>query len=137
MIINALQFLLHTVFGLFTIAVLLRFYLQMTNAPFHNPVSQAVVAVTSFAVKPLRRFIPSWGKLDLSTLLLAYCCQLILHLGIQLTRDFPLMVAGHSVWLALFGLALIGIVKLSIYIFLYAVILQAILSWFNSHTVIS
>lgn len=137
MIANALQFLLQTILGLFTIAVLLRFYLQLTNAPFHNPVSQAVIAVTSFAVKPFRRIIPSWRQLDLATLVLAYCCQLLLFLGIQLTRDFPLFVAGHPFWLALFGLALISIIKLSIYIFLYAVILQAVLSWFNSHTIIS
>lgn len=137
MITNALQFLLHTILGLYTIAVLLRFYLQLTNAPFHNPVSQTVVAITNFAVRPLRRILPSWGSLDLSTLLLAYISQFILHLGIQLTRDFPLMVAGHPVWLALLGLALIGVIKFSIYIFLYAVILQAILSWFNPHTVIT
>ena len=137
MITNALQFLLHTILGLFTIAVLLRFYLQLTNAPFHNPVSQTIVALTNFAVRPLRRIVPSWGGLDLSTLLLAYLCQLLLDIGIQLTRDFPLFVAGYPVWLALLGLALVGIIKFSIYIFLYAVILQAILSWFHQQTVIS
>lgn len=137
MISNALQFLLHTILGLFTIAVLLRFYLQLTNAPFHNPVSQTIVALTNFAVRPLRRIVPSWGGLDLSTLLLAYLSQLMLHIGIQFTRDFPLFVAGHPVWLALLGLALVGIIKFSIYIFLYAVILQAILSWFHQQTVIS
>lgn len=137
MITNALQFLLHTILGLFTIAVLLRFYLQLTNAPFHNPVSQTIVALTNFAVRPLRRIVPSWGGLDLSTLLLAYLSQLLLDIGIQVTRDFPLFVAGHPVWLALLGLALVGIIKFSIYIFLYAVILQAILSWFHQQTVIS
>ncbi|PKO53755.1 MAG: osmotic-shock protein [Betaproteobacteria bacterium HGW-Betaproteobacteria-2] len=137
MITNALQFLLHTILGLFTIAVLLRFYLQLTNAPFHNPVSQTIVALTNFAVRPLRRIVPSWGGLDLSTLLLAYLSQLLLDIGIQLTRDFPLFVAGYPVWLALLGLALVGLIKFSIYIFLYAVILQAILSWFHQQTVIS
>lgn len=137
MITNALQFLLHTILGLFTIAVLLRFYLQLTNAPFHNPVSQTVVALTNFAVRPLRRIIPSWGSLDLSTLLLAFVSQLLLDIGIQLTRDFPLLVAGYPVWLALAGLALLGVIKFTIYIFLYAVILQAILSWFNSNTIIT
>lgn len=137
MITNALQFLLHTLLGLFTIAVLLRFYLQLTNAPFHNPVSQAVVALTNFAVLPLRRMIPSWGRIDLSTLLLAFICQLLLDVGIQLTREFPLLVAGYPIWLAIVGLAVLGIIKFTIYIFLYAVILQAILSWFNPHTIIT
>lgn len=137
MISNAIQFLLHTVLGLFTIAVLLRFYLQAVNAPFHNPVSQAVIAITAFAVKPLRRIVPSWGKLDLSTLLLAWSSQFLLHLGLLLTQDFPLLVAGPMVWVALAGLALVGMLKFSIYIFLYAVILHAILSWLNPHTIIT
>jgi YggT family protein len=137
MITNALQFLLHTVLGLFTIALLLRFYLQATNAPFHNPVSQAVIAITAFAVKPLRRIVPSWGKLDLSTLVLAWFSQFLLYLGLLLSQDFPLLVAGHMVWIALAGLALVGILKFSIYIFLYAVILHAILSWLNPHTAIT
>lgn len=137
MIINALEFLLQTILGLFTIAVLLRFYLQLTGASFQNPVSQAVVALTNFAVKPLRRLIPSWGGLDSSTLLLAYFSQLLLQLGTLWLRDFPLMVAGYSIWLALLGLALTGLLKLSIYIFLYAVFLQAILSWVNPYTVIT
>ena len=137
MISNALQFLLHTVLGLFTIAVLLRFYLQAVNAPFHNPVSQAVIAITAFAVKPLRRIVPNWGKLDLSTLVLAWSSQFLLYLGLLLTQDFPLMVAGPMVWVALAGLALVGILKFSIYIFLYAVIMHAILSWLNPNTIIT
>ncbi len=137
MIANALQFLLQTLLGLFTLAVLLRFYLQLTGAPFQNPASQAIVALTNFAVKPLRRFIPSWRKLDLSTLLLAYFSQFLLQLGIQWLRDFPLLIAGQTVWGVLLGLALIGVIKLSIYIFLFAIFMQAILSWVNPYTPMS
>ena len=134
MISNALEFLLQTILGLFTLAVLLRFYLQLTGAPFQNPASQAVVALTNFAVRPLRRIIPGWGGLDFATLILAYVTQFLLQLGTMWLRDFPLLVAGDSVWVALLGLALIGLLKLSIYIFLYAVLLQAILSWVNPYT---
>lgn len=134
MINNALQFLLHTLLGLFTIAVLLRFYLQLTRAPFQNPASQAVVALTNFAVKPLRRVIPGWRGFDFSTLLLAYLAQLLLQFGSLWLNDFPLFVAGDSVWMAMLGLALVGLLKLSIYIFLYAVLLQAVLSWVNNYT---
>jgi YggT family protein len=134
MITNASLFLLQTLLGLFSLAVLLRFYLQLTGAPFQNPASQAIVALTNFAVKPLRRVIPSWRKLDLSTLLLAYLSQFLLQLGIQWLRDFPLLIAGQAVWVALFGLALTGMLKLSIYIFLFAVFIQAILSWVNPYT---
>jgi len=137
MIANALAFILQTLLGLFTLMVLLRFYLQLTGAPFQNPVSQAVVAVTNFAIKPLRRIIPGWRGLDLSSLLLAYATQLILLIAIRWLSDFPFLVAGSSVWVALLGLALMEILKLSIYIFLYAVIAQAILSWLNPYNALS
>lgn len=137
MLSNALSFLLQTILGLFTLAVLLRFYLQLTNAPFQNPASQAVVALTNFAVKPLRRIIPGWRGLDLSTLLLAFVGQLLLQLGTLWLHDFPLLVAGHIIWVILLGLAVVGVLKLSIYIFLYAVLMQAILSWVNPHTPIT
>lgn len=137
MINNALQFLLHTILGLFTLAVLLRFYLQLTGAPFKNPASQAIVSLTNFVVIPLRRLIPGWGGLDFATLILAFVAQLLLQLATLWLSDFPLFVAGNQVWLALLGLALIGLLKLSIYIFLYAVFLQAILSWVNPYTVIT
>ena len=137
MISNALEFLLQTILGLFTLAVLLRFYLQLTGAPFKNPASQTVVVLTNFAVRPLRRIIPGWGGLDFATLFLAYIAQFLLQVGTLWLRDFPLLVAGNSIWIALFGLSLIGLLKLSIYIFLYAVLLQAILSWVNPYTPIT
>lgn len=137
MITNALQFLLHTILDLFTLALLLRFYLQLTRAPFHNPVSQAVVAVTNFAVKPVRRVIPGIAGVDTSTLLLAFITRCLLEVGSLWLRDFPLLVADNTIWVAILGLAVVGLLKLSIYIFLYAVLLQAILSWINPHTIIT
>ncbi|MEZ0231946.1 MAG: YggT family protein [Methylophilaceae bacterium] len=134
MITTALQFLLQTILGLFALTALLRFYLQLTNAPFQNPVSQLVVALTNFIVVPTRRFIPSWRGFDLSTLLLAYAAELLIKLGLLWLGDFPLMLAGNLIWVAIFGLALVEVLKLSIYIFLYATILQAILSWVNPYS---
>jgi len=134
MIENGLDFLLHTLLGLFVLTVMLRFYMQLTNAPFRNPFSQAVVSITNFAVIPIRRIIPSWGKIDLSTLILAFLIQFLLEFASLWIHDFPIMVADGSAWLALLGLAFIGIAKLSVYIFLYATIAQAILSWVNPHT---
>lgn len=134
MLANALEFLLDTLLSLLTLAFLLRCYLQLTGAPFHNPFSQSVIAFTNFAVRPLRRFIPSIGWLDTASLLLALLTQLLLQLTIVWLRDFPLLVAGPQVFLALLGLAAVGIIKLTLYLLLYAVIIQAVLSWINPHT---
>lgn len=134
MFAQAMEFVLGTLLGLLTIAFLLRCYLQLTGAPFHNPVSQVIVAVTNFAVRPTRRIVPSIGWLDTASLLLALLTQLILQLAILWLRDFPLTVADPQVYFALLGLAGLGIIKLTLYIVLYAVILQAILSWINPYT---
>jgi YggT family protein len=134
MFTNAVEFLLNTLLGLLTIAFLLRCYLQLSGAPFHNPFSQAIVALTNFAVRPARRLIPAWGWLDTSSLFLALLTQLLLNLAVLWLRDFPILVAEFQVYLALLGLSALGIIKLTLYILLYAVILQALLSWVNPHT---
>lgn len=134
MLANAFEFLFDTLLGLLTLAFLLRCYLQLTGAPFHNPFSQAVISLTNFAVRPIRRFIPAIGWLDTASLLLAFLTQLILQLAILWLRDFPLLVADPQVYLALMGLAGLGIVKVTLYLLLYTVIIQAVLSWINPHT---
>ncbi|MEZ0238630.1 MAG: YggT family protein [Methylophilaceae bacterium] len=137
MFMQAMEFLLGTLLGLLTLAFLLRCYLQLTGAPFHNPLSQAIVSLTNFAVRPVRRIVPSIGWLDTASLLLALLTQLAFQLSVLWLHDFPLLVADPQVYLALLGLAVLGILKLTLYIILYAVILQAVLSWLNPHTPIA
>ncbi|MDO9365536.1 MAG: YggT family protein [Methylotenera sp.] len=137
MLNNAIIFLLQALLGLLTIAFLLRFYFQLTKVSFHNQAAQMIVSLTNFAVKPMRRIVPSLRKLDLSTLILAYVTQLILTVSLLWLKGFPLLIAGNQVWLVISGVSLIGIVSLSLSIFLYAVLIQAILSWVNPHTPIA
>lgn len=137
MLSNALLFLIKTILDLLTITFLLRFYFQLTRVPFQNQAAQFIVTLTNFAVKPVRKIVPSLGKIDLSTLLLAFITQLILTICIQWLRDFPLLIVGSHVWLTLITVAAIGVISLSITIFLYAVLIQAILSWINPHTAIA
>ena len=137
MLNNGLSFLLNTLFGLLSAVFLLRFYFQLCTVPFKNPFGQALISMSQFLVKPLRRIVPSIGKFDASTFLLAFSCQLLLVLSIQLLRGIPLMFMSVEQWWALLGLALIGVVKLSFYIFLYASIAQVLLSWINPYTMIA
>lgn len=137
MLTNALAFLLNTLLGLMSLAFLLRFYLQATNAPFRNPLSQAVVTITDFAVIPLRRIVPSMFKLDTSTLLLAFITQLILQFGLRYLGGFPFALAGNSIWLGLISLSALHVANLSVDLFLYAIVAQALLSWVNPYTPIA
>jgi len=134
---NALLFLIKTVLDLLTILFLLRFYFQLLKVPFQNQTAQMVITLTNFAVKPVRKVIPSLGKLDISTLLLAYLGQLLLTVFTLLLSDYPLFIVGSGIWLKISAMALLGTISISIAIFLYAVLIQAVLSWINPHTPIA
>jgi YggT family protein len=137
MIANAMHFLLSTIMNILTMMFLVRFLMQATKTPFHNPIGQIVMALTDFAVKPARKFIPSWKKNDLSTLVLAFVTQLILQFSLLWLRDFPFAVADVPLWPSIIGLSLIGVIRTIFDIFFYAIFLQVILSWVNPNTPIT
>ncbi len=142
MLVKAITFLLESVLGLLTLAFLLRFYFQLTKVSFQNQAAQAIVTLTNFAVKPMRRLTMSLGnlgipKIDVSTLLLAYITQFILKVSTLWLSEFPLLIAGNGIWPAILLVTFISIINLSITIFLYAVLIQAVLSWVNPHTPIA
>ncbi len=133
---SALLFLLNTIFSILTLIFLLRFLMQALKTSFNNPVGQMVIALTDFAVKPVRRFIPSWKKLDLSTLVLACLMQLILQL-ILLSLVQSQITTNTLIWPTVIFSSIIGVVRTLFDIFFYAIILQVILSWVNPHTPIT
>jgi YggT family protein len=128
---NALQFLLETVLNLFLIAFMLRFYMQLLRAPYRNPFADFVVGLTDFAVKPARRLIPSVAGLDVATLLIAWLLEFLLLLGVKWLGGFPFLVAGSGVFFAFALLAVIHLFKLSLYLLIGLVFIQALMSWFN------
>ena len=77
MLSGALIFLVDTVFGLFVVALLLRFYLQWARVPYRNPLSEFLQALTDFMVRPARRLIPGLWGLDLASLALAWLLQFV------------------------------------------------------------
>lgn len=137
MLNNALLFLLQSLFGLLTLVFLLRFYFQLTKVSFQQQAAQVIITLTNFAVKPLRRIIPSVGKFDLSTLLLAYISQWVLAVSSLWLKGFPLLLADSNIWWIVFVIALLGVISMSTTIFMYAVLIQAILSWINPYTPIA
>jgi len=134
MLSNALIFLVNTVFGLFVVALLLRFYLQWARAPHRNPLSEFLRALTDFMVRPARRLVPGLWGLDLSTLVLAWLVQLVEILLVLQIRDSGLgPVAGQSIAAAAL-LALVMILKIGLYIVMAAVIVQVVLSWVSPYS---
>ncbi|MGH8672076.1 MAG: YggT family protein [Burkholderiales bacterium] len=137
MLTATLQFMVQTVFSLFLYAALLRFYLQLMGAPFRHPFSQFIMALTDFAVRPLRRVIPGFWGLDMASLLLAGLVQYFMTLTLLFLSGFPLLVAGFHVYLVLALLTVLKLFEASLYILMTSVAVQAILSWVNPHTMLA
>lgn len=72
---NALIFIVDSLFSLAVYAFLLRLLLQLSRADFRNPLSQAVVKLTNWLVLPLRKVLPPIGRVDTASLVAVYAVQ--------------------------------------------------------------
>jgi YggT family protein len=122
------SFLVDTLFTFFVVLLLLRFHFQWLRVPFRNPVGEFVLATTSWMVLPARRVIPGLAGLDLPTLLLAWVVQ---ALGIWIQAAIREVEPGMA---AVVFVALIDLVRYSLYILVAAVIIQVVFSWLNPYT---
>jgi YggT family protein len=124
---EALVLVLNTVFGLLTYGFLLRFMMQWQRAPFRNPIGQALVALTDWAVKPLRRVVPGFKGQDTTTLVLAWLSQFV---WLVATSIIVRRAAPDSVVVLAFALyAVIELFKAAVWVLIVIVIIQAVLSW--------
>jgi YggT family protein len=124
---QALRFLVDTAFGIVTYAFLLRFTMQWLRAPFRNPLGQAVVALTDWAVKPVRRVVPGYKGLDGSTLLLAWIAEFAWLVTLELLAGRGTFNGAMAMTLVL--LACVELVKAVLWLLIIVVVAQAILSW--------
>lgn len=129
-----LIFLVDTILGLFSLALLLRFYFQLLRVPYYNSVSQFLIAITDFIVRPARRFIPGWAGIDLSTLVLAWLLECIIIASMYMVQgyDFEINIVTSLGVMGLLGI--VEIIKTTLYIVLMMIIMQAVLSWVNPHS---
>lgn len=124
---NPLVFLVQVLFGAYILVIMLRFLLQLVRADFYNPVSQFIVKVTTPVLQPMRRVIPGLGGIDLASLILMWLLKsvelmLILSLG---------GAAGDGHLLSAFAWSIPELAALVINVFLFAILIQVILSWVN------
>ena len=111
--------------------VLFRFHAVWMNVPMRNTIGEFVMALTNFIVLPLRRKLPTMGKFDLSSFLVATALiwlYLLLSLwlkGYPYAR-FPLE--------ALLLWTIMKLSTLSLYLLMASLLIQAILSWTNPYS---
>lgn len=120
---NAVNFLVNTLFDLYIMVILLRVWLQVARADFYNPFSQFVIKATQPVVAPLRKIIPSLGGWDMATIIFAFLVAtlkivvLTLLVGASFYPVAILVSAGVILLTAVFKLMF------------WVLILRAILSW--------
>jgi len=122
---NAGVFLVQTVFGLYLIAVMLRFILQVTRADFYNPVSQFLVKVTNPPLVPMRRLIPGILGIDVAAIVLMLILKVIEILLITMMSGLSLSIIGIIMF------AITGLLELLFNVFFFTILIQVIMSWVN------
>lgn len=118
-------FLVQVLFGLYATLVVLRFLLQLTRADFYNPLSQFIVRATKPVLNPLRRVIPGVSGLDVASLVLAWIVITLEQLAILGLAGVGFRPTAAAL------LAIPELTSLIINIFLFAILIQVIISWIN------
>ena len=95
------------------------------RADFYNPLVQFLVRITNPLLVPLRRIVPGYRGWDLASIVLAFTLQLVEIAVVTLLLGRDANIGG------LVLLAAMELLKLLINIYLWGVMIQAVLSWFS------
>lgn len=132
MLTQILSMLLGTAASLLTFAFLARVWMQWVHAPFRNPVGQFVIAFTNWAVLPLRRIVPGLFGIDLASVFAAWLTQFAWLAILASLAGGGFDALGG--FLAIAWAAMLGMLKLFIYLLIGIVIIAALMSWFSPHS---
>jgi YggT family protein len=120
---SAAEFLISTLFDLYFLIMLLRFLLQIFRADFYNPLSQFIVRATNPILVPMRRVIPGFGGIDASAVIALIALKMM---------QFALLAAIAGIAPSpsrLAAIALADLLQTTVYVFIFAIIIQVVISW--------
>jgi YggT family protein len=122
-VVDAADFLISVLFGIYITTVMLRFLFQLVRADFYNPISQALVTITNPPLRPLRRIIPGFKGIDVPSV--------VLLLALQVTAIWLRRLIHQASWTTggLVVAALGDLLYLTVNVFLVAIVVQVIISW--------
>ena len=122
---NPFAFLVDILTHLLVLLFMLRLLFQLTRADIHNPISQTVLKFSDPALRPMRRIIPSIGRLDTASavaMLLAQILGLLLIAAINGTVLNPLLLILPSLLL---------LIQALLQLYFVTLLAEALLSWLN------
>lgn len=125
---TAALFLTNTLFSLYLFVLCVRLILVYVGANYFNPLTQFVVKLTDFIIRPLRRIIRNLGPIETSTLVV------ILMLEIGKFSLLSLIIKQAWNWASILSLTLGDSISLIINCFFYGIVGQVILSWVQPYS---
>ncbi len=121
---DSFSFLIDTVFQLYMLLVLLRFWFQLAKVDFRNPIVMPIVKLTQAPLAWLRRFVPSLFGVDLSAIVLFIFLGMIKLFLLGMINGGVINPLGAALW------SVAKFLDMSFWVFIIAIFMQAILSWF-------
>jgi YggT family protein len=121
---DSFSFLINSVFQLYMLLVLLRFIFQLLRIDFRNPIVGPIVTLTQPPLAWLRRFVPGLFSIDLSAVVLFLMLGVIKLTLLGLIGERSISPLGAMLWSAA------KLLDTCFWIFIIAIFMQAILSWF-------
>ncbi|MBS0382571.1 MAG: YggT family protein [Proteobacteria bacterium] len=123
---NALSLLIQFAFGCAVALFVFRLLAEAVRADFYNPICQFLYRATNPILTPIRRVIPTWRRINLAALLIAWLLEVIKNLLLRFTvPDF---------WASNWGTLLLGVADLLNFfmiVYLIMIVVWALLSYVN------
>jgi YggT family protein len=121
---EAIRYIVDTLLWLRLLAFMLRLLFQLVRADFRDPMADAIVRITNWLIRPLRRVLPPIGKLDTATL--------VAVLLIAALRTFIMLAmagGGAADPFVFLRITVIGLVDMLLRIYLFAMLLYGLTSF--------
>lgn len=123
---RTLWLILETLGSLFVSGCLLRFWMIAIGSSLRDPVGYFIHSATDWLVKPLRAIVPPHPRLEWASVLAALLASVVLAAAYVMLLGNRAPSFGAVVLLALAWL-----IKWSLWLLIFTLILQAVLSWVN------
>lgn len=101
---NALSLIIQFAFGAAVALLVFRVLAEAVRADFYNPICQILYRATNPVLTPIRRVVPTWRRINLGALLLAWLLQVV--------KNFLLRYLSPEYWASNAGVLLLALADL-------------------------
>ncbi|HJP99378.1 MAG TPA: YggT family protein [Rhodanobacteraceae bacterium] len=123
---NAFALLIQFAFGCAVALFVFRLLAEAVRADFYNPICQFLYRTTNPILTPLRRVVPTWRRINLAALLIAWI--------LEVAKNFLLAYTVPEFWATNTGVLVLGVADLInffAFVYLFMIFIWALLSYVN------